>query len=103
MQQFNEQEWADFAHETMTEDKFTFDPSLCLEFAAAMAKVYSKFGEIESVLWAGASPDGSEDRTWIRTFVCKKGLGYEGMLTSFDGYHATRISEAFISVGVFNS
>ena len=93
---FNKNKWITFAKETATiNDELGKTPDF-KEFGDLMATVFRNEGTIESVLWEGAEPSGTEDRTWVRVYLHLKGYKqYADILTGFDGAHAIRIKERF--------
>lgn len=100
MKTIDKNKWIEFAKETVKEDrvKTALDFE---EFGNLMVKVFDRFGTIESVLWEGANPSGTEDRTWVRTYLALKGVpeyrvyATEPLLDD----HAQRIARRFQEVG----
>jgi len=96
-------EWALFGQQTVFGDdhKDTAYDINFAEFGEAMAKVIGKYGVAESNLWEGVLPSGTEDRTWVRTWLYMQGNeNYQGMIKSLDGAHAKRILAKFKAVGI---
>lgn len=72
------------------------------DFGTLMGKVVAKYGAAESILWESQIPQGTEDRTWVRAWLCRKGVkAYADMVTEkcLDGAHALRCLNAFQAVG----
>lgn len=91
MTKFSKKAWIEFAQETITNDEAKIKPNL-KKFGNFMEFVFNKNKNIKSVLWETVNPNGTEDRTWIRTFLCLEGYkDYAGMLNSLDGNHARMI------------
>lgn len=91
---FSKSKWVSFAKETLDEDWWDF-----AKFGDLMEKVFKSEGAIDSVLWSGANPSGTEDRTWVRTWAaCEKG-DVSGMLKSPDASHVKYILDIFKKVG----
>lgn len=66
------------------------------DFGDLMDKVISKYGHAESVLWNTKTPVGTEDRTWVRTWLYTQGYNYS--IECLDGDHMKRILERFKAV-----
>jgi hypothetical protein len=99
-EKLDKNKWANFAKETLTHDAQGGEKLDFKEFGELMQKVHDHSGEIESVLWAGANPSGTEDRTWVRAWAGLKGVpAYKGIASGPDGGHAKRILEQFKAVG----
>lgn len=99
-EKFDKNKWATFAKQTLTQDAEGGENLNCQEFGDLMQKVFDHSGEIESVLWSGANPNGTEDRTWVRTWAGLKGVtAYKNMQGGLDGSHAQRILKQFKAVG----
>ena len=70
-------------------------------FGTLMGRIVKKLGAAESVLWSGPIPTGTEDRTWVRTWLYALGREeYKGMLKSMDGAHAKRCLRALRDAGL---
>jgi hypothetical protein len=98
-EKFDKNKWISFAKITLTEDETLYKLNY-KEFGDLMEKVYKASGEIESVLWSGANPSGTEDRTWVRVWAFLKGIKeYDNIFSGLDSSHANRILGAFKTVG----
>jgi len=102
-EKFDKNKWIAFAKETIKNDDAS-DLLNKLDFNAfgiLMEKVYKASGEIESILWSGVNPSGTEDRTWVRVWAYLSGAKdvYYSILTGLDKQHANRILKQFKSVG----
>jgi hypothetical protein len=103
-EKFDKNKWIAFAKETVKYDEPQLIGKLDFnKFGTLMEKVNNAAGEIESVLWSGANPSGTEDRTWVRVWAYLSNkdakMVYEGILTGMDSHHANRILGAFRTVG----
>jgi hypothetical protein len=96
---FDKNKWVSFAKETLIQEGISAKLDY-KEFGDLMEKVYRAAGEIESVLWSGANPSGTEDRTWVRVWAFLKGIKeYNNIFSGLDSSHANRILGAFKTVG----
>lgn len=69
------------------------------EFGDLMVKVVNKEGGADSILWKEKTPQGTEDRTWVRTWLYTKKIPeYKDMPKSLDGHHVKAILKQFKSV-----
>lgn len=95
-EKFSKTKWKKFAIKTVKNDGAEVNEKDLEKFVLLMEKVINKFGSAESVLWESVNPTGTEDRTWVRTFLAVEGYKeYSDMLTGLDSSHAKRIVEYF--------
>jgi hypothetical protein len=88
--------WEKFAIETLNADyeNWPEDESIpeyedhCKRFGQVMERLVAK-KPVNSNLWYSTTPSGTEDRTWVRSFMFLVGnKDYSAMLTGFDQDHA---------------
>lgn len=82
--------WAEFAEDLIYEEGVTedVDPK---EFGAIMHEVLLEQGTINSVLWEGDLPSGTEDKVWVRSWLAaNKVKAYCEIVNGPDGKFAKR-------------
>ena len=88
--------WYNFAVETAKNDfedvkNYFLKDEVFRNFATIMSYIIQHEKVVESVLWTSVVPQGTEDRTWFRSFADIVGVKeYKDITTSFDGAHAIR-------------
>ena len=98
-EKFSKTKWKKFTIETVKNDGEEVSAESIEKFVLLMEKVINKYHSAESVIWETANPMGTEDRTWVRTFLAIEGhKAYSGMFTGLDSDHAKRIEYRFKQV-----
>lgn len=96
-----EKEWANFARELMEEEcpVALFHGHKPDEFGEIMGRLIARDGSVYSVLWDSVVPSGTEDRTWVRSWLSMKGeKRYQAIERGMDGHHAKHCIEKLKSV-----
>ena len=82
-----EKAWFNFANETIMYDGSIHMP--VNDFASAMGKIIKAEGKVNSALWDSVTPNGTEDRVWVRAFAFLSGIQtYSDILKGPDGLFA---------------
>ena len=70
-------EWREFFLETVKCDEVEVEnlELRAKDFARNMVCVVMHYGTVESVLWSGTTPCGTEDRTWVRSYLLPQPKG----------------------------
>lgn len=80
--------WTTFARETLEQDEVEATETQVNRFGFVMYRVYEKYGTIDSQLWEGDLPSGTEDRVWVRAYFAATAGKYAGLFTDLDGAFA---------------
>ena len=104
LEEFSKIEWIKLAKETIKIDgEIKISPIVLSDlkkFGDLMEEVFKKEKCFESVLWETVNPNGTEDRTWVRTFLYLEGYkDYRNMEKTLDKAHVKRIIKKFKATG----